>query len=105
MWLQRKSIFFSMHDLEVCVFDFWPQEWIRTRNRKPYTIFIVDNTKPWQYPQLIIIILSHAYQWGCIVSAWLFINTIWAVSVISWGEQVTFQGDNDEVRFILDQHA
>jgi hypothetical protein len=26
-------------------------------------------------------------------------------SAISWREQVNFQWDNDEVRFVLDQHA
>jgi hypothetical protein len=26
-------------------------------------------------------------------------------SVISWREQVNFQWDDDEVRFVLDQHA
>jgi hypothetical protein len=26
-------------------------------------------------------------------------------SAISWGEQVTFQWDDDEVHFVLDQHA
>jgi hypothetical protein len=26
-------------------------------------------------------------------------------SAISWREQINFQWDNDEVRFVLDQHA
>ena len=35
-------------------------------------------------------------------SEWLFFN---ANSAISWREQVNFQSDDDEVRFVLDQHA
>ena len=30
---------------------------------------------------------------------------VYAISAISWREQVTFQRDDDEVRFVLDQHA
>ena len=38
-----------------------------------------------------------------IVSDWLLFNAIF--SAIFWREEVTFQWDNDEVRFVLDQHA
>ena len=37
------------------------------------------------------------------VILWLLFNTI--LSAISWWEQVNFQWDDDEVRFVLDQHA
>jgi hypothetical protein len=30
---------------------------------------------------------------------------VYAISAISWREQVNFQRDDDEVRFVLDQHA
>ena len=33
------------------------------------------------------------------------ITPIQQFSAISWGEQVNFQWDDDEVRFVLDQHA
>ena len=36
------------------------------------------------------------------MSEWLLLN---ANSAISWREQVNFQKDDDEVRFVLDQHA
>jgi hypothetical protein len=36
------------------------------------------------------------------VSEWLLFN---AISAILWREQVHFQWDDDEVRFVLDQHA
>jgi hypothetical protein len=36
------------------------------------------------------------------VSEWLLFN---ANSAISWREQVNFQEDDDEVPFVLDQHA
>jgi hypothetical protein len=36
------------------------------------------------------------------VSEWLLFN---ANSAILWREQVNFQWDDDEVRFVLDQHA
>jgi hypothetical protein len=36
------------------------------------------------------------------VSEWLLFN---ANSAISWQEQINFQWDDDEVRFVLDQHA
>jgi hypothetical protein len=35
-------------------------------------------------------------------SEWLLLN---ANSAISWREQVNFQWDDDDVRFVLDQHA
>jgi hypothetical protein len=37
-----------------------------------------------------------------LLSEWLWFN---ANSAISWREQVNFQWDDDEVRFVLDQHA
>jgi len=39
------------------------------------------------------------FEW---VSEWMLFN---ANSAISWREQVNFQWDNDEVRFVLDQHT
>ena len=40
------------------------------------------------------------------VSEWLLFNADSAtLSAISWREQVKFQWDVDEVRFVLDQHA
>ena len=36
------------------------------------------------------------------VSEWLLFNIN---SAISWREQVNFEWDDDEVRFVLDQHA
>ena len=36
------------------------------------------------------------------ISKWLLFS---ANSAISWREQVNFQSDDDDVRFILDQHA
>jgi hypothetical protein len=48
-----------------------------------------------QYPLLI--------DW---VSEWLLFNANAALfSVILWREQVNYQWDDDEVRFVLDQHA
>jgi hypothetical protein len=37
------------------------------------------------------------------MSEWMLFNTISAIW--SWREQVNFQWDDDEVRFVLDQHA
>ena len=34
-----------------------------------------------------------------------FLKPIQQFSAISWGEQVNFQWDDDEGRFVLDQHA
>jgi hypothetical protein len=40
------------------------------------------------------------------VSEWVLFNANSAIfSAISWREQVNFQWDDDEVRFVLDQHA
>jgi hypothetical protein len=40
------------------------------------------------------------------MSEWLLLNANSAIfSAISWQEQVNFQWDDDEVRFVLDQHA
>ena len=40
------------------------------------------------------------------VSEWVFINANSAIfSAISWWQQVNFQWDDDEVNFVLDQHA
>jgi hypothetical protein len=37
---------------------------------------------------------------------WLVFNPNFSsISTISWREQVTFQWDDDEVRFVLGQHA
>ena len=48
-----------------------------------------------QYPLLI--------DW---VSEWLLFNANAAFfSLILWREQVNYQWDDDEVRFVLDQHA
>ena len=38
-----------------------------------------------------------------LLSEWLLFNANF--SVISWQEQVNFQWDDDEVGFVLDQHA
>jgi hypothetical protein len=39
-------------------------------------------------------------------SEWLLFNANSAIfSAISWREQVNFQWDADEVRFVLDQHS
>jgi hypothetical protein len=41
-------------------------------------------------------------------SEWLLFNAnseFFSATCISWREQVNFQGDDDEVRFVLDQHA
>jgi hypothetical protein len=35
----------------------------------------------------------------------IYVFIIFANSAISWREQVNFQWDNDEFRFVLDQHA
>jgi len=40
------------------------------------------------------------------MSEWLLFNVNSAIfSAILWREQVNFQWDDDEVRFVLDQHA
>ena len=40
------------------------------------------------------------------MSEWLLFNANSAIfCYISWREQVNFQWDDDEVRFVLDQHA
>jgi hypothetical protein len=40
------------------------------------------------------------------MSEWLLFNANSAIFLaISWRKQVNFQWDNDEVRFVLDQHA
>ena len=46
-------------------------------------------------------------MYGEWVSEWLWFNANLAFffSAISWWEQVNFQWDDDEVRFVLDQHA
>jgi hypothetical protein len=36
------------------------------------------------------------------VSEWLWVSNF---SVVSWRDQVNFQWDNGEIRFVLDQHA
>ena len=36
------------------------------------------------------------------VSEWLLFN---AISAISWREQVNFQWGDDDIRFVLNQHA
>jgi hypothetical protein len=41
----------------------------------------------------------------CINSEWLLFNQFSNFSAISWREQDDFQWDDDEVRFVLDQHA
>jgi hypothetical protein len=44
--------------------------------------------------------------YGIRVSEWLLFNANSAIfPIISWREQVNFQWDDDEVRFVLDQHA
>jgi len=35
----------------------------------------------------------------------VFNTTFYNISVISWWEQVNFQWDDDEICFVLDQHA
>ena len=41
-----------------------------------------------------------------VVSEWLLFNANSAIfSAISWREQVNFQWNDDEVHFVLDQHA
>jgi len=47
----------------------------------------------------MVAILDNKTVW---VNEWLLFNTN---SAISWWEQVNFQWDDDEVRFILDQHS
>ncbi len=51
--------------------------------------------------------INHPVQPGTlIVSEWLLLNAKWAIfSAIPWREQVTFQRDEDDVCFLLDQHA
>ena len=39
------------------------------------------------------------------VSEWLLFNANSAIFQLYYGEQVNFQCDDDEVRFVLDQHA
>ena len=39
------------------------------------------------------------------VSEWLLFNANSAIFQLSWREQVNFEWDDDEVRFVLDQHA
>jgi len=39
------------------------------------------------------------------VSEWLLFNVNSVISAISWREQVNFQWNDDEVCFVLDQHA
>ena len=39
------------------------------------------------------------------VSEWLLFNSNSAIFQLYYGEQVNFQCDDDEVRFVLDQHA
>ena len=56
------------------------------------------NTKPCLWFQLFKFLI----QW---VSEWLLFNTNSAIfSAISWREQVNFQWNDYEVRFVLDQH-
>ena len=44
-----------------------------------------------------------SFEW---VSEWLLFNTKFSIfSAISWREQVNFQSEDDEVRFVLDQHV
>ena len=44
-----------------------------------------------------------ANEW---VSEWLLFSANSAIfSAISWREQANFQWDDDEIRFVLDQHA
>jgi hypothetical protein len=40
-------------------------------------------------------------------SEWLLSNAKWAIyiSIKSWREEVKFRGDDDDVRFVPDQHA
>jgi hypothetical protein len=41
-----------------------------------------------------------------LVCEWLLFNAKWTIFLaISWREQVTFQNNDDDVRFVLDQHA
>ena len=39
------------------------------------------------------------------VSEWLLFNANSAIFQLSWREQVNFEWDDDEVRFVLHQHA
>jgi hypothetical protein len=42
-----------------------------------------------------------------LVSEWLLFNVKWEIfsPAISWWEKITFQWDDDDVHFVLDQHA
>ena len=49
---------------------------------------------------------SWSWLYGSWVSEWLFLSANSAIfPAISWREQVDFQWDDDEARFVLDQHA
>ena len=39
------------------------------------------------------------------LNEWLLFNANSAILLLSWPEQVNFQWNDDEVRFVLDQHA
>jgi hypothetical protein len=56
------------------------------------------------YISVITLFDERFYQ--TVVSRWLFLNANSAIfSAISWREQVNFQWDDDDVWFVLDQHA
>ena len=50
--------------------------------------------------------ISMQYIHGVIISEWLLFNANSAIFQLYHGEnKVNFQWDDDEVRFVLDQHA
>jgi hypothetical protein len=55
------------------------------------------------YLILVLVTLADFGEW---VSEWLLFNANSAIfSAVSWREQVNFQWDDEEVHFLLDQHA
>jgi hypothetical protein len=59
------------------------------------------------YATLIIqtLLLWYIFEAGTVSELLLFNTNSVILHAISWGEQVNFLWDDDEVRFVLDQHA
>jgi hypothetical protein len=53
-------------------------------------------------PSITSILCEHVG--GTIISEWV-ICSLTPTAAISWREQLNFQWDDDEVHFVLDQHA
>jgi hypothetical protein len=56
----------------------------------------------WLQPKFVIVIDSSFVE---VVDEWVNDCCLTIITAISWREQVNFQWDDDEVRFVLDQHA